>query len=222
MIWFTPSIIASESIVDAKFLVVLGDEAQVPILSLSPTPSSNKHPYFFQITEDEATQIKSILALAKSFGWKNIIVICEDTDNGQHMAKLISNSFRLRGILVTYTSLILTPSSSEVVYKELYKLKTIHSKLFVIHVSPSLASYLFLKAKHLEMMDVGYKWIITSKGERRVRFWRSKYAVAFTKKLVNSFSDDGMDAIVWPGAKTLKTFPGRVPSRSEFENRAEV
>nr|GEX09299.1 extracellular ligand-binding receptor [Tanacetum cinerariifolium] len=339
MIWFTPSavdllakqkvqaIIALESIVDAKFLVVLGDEAQVPILSLSPTPSSNKHPYFFQIIEDEATQLKGISALAESFGWKNVIVICEDTDNGQDMAKLIANAFRLRGILLTYTSLILTPASSEVVYKELYRLKTMHSKFFVIHVSPSLASHLFLNAKHLGMMDAGYKWIITSKtmnflnfmdgeviesmqgvvgfksyipksrdlqkfiskwredyeltninayaiwaydavsalamavestqalslnskdlnmtgsaqwttaellnqmlrisfdglggafqfmngrlsaqvleiinvigkGERRVGFWRSEDAAAFTKKLVNSFSDDGLDAIVWPG-----------------------
>ncbi|GJS85141.1 extracellular ligand-binding receptor [Tanacetum coccineum] len=157
------AIIASESIVDAKFLAVLGDEAQVPILSLSPTPSSNKHPYFFQITKDEATQLKGISALAESFGWKNVIVICEDTDNGQDMAKLIANAFRLRGILVTYTSLILTPASSELVYKELYKLKTMHSKFFVIHVSPSLAAYLFLNAKHLGMMDAGYKWIITSK-----------------------------------------------------------
>ncbi|GJY79140.1 extracellular ligand-binding receptor [Tanacetum coccineum] len=157
------AIIGSESIVNAKFLAVLGDKAQVPILSLSPTPSSNKHPYFFQITEDETTQLKGISALAEFFGWKNVIVICEDTDNGQDMAKLIANAFRSRGILVTYTSLILTPASSELVYKELYKLKTMLSKFFVIHVSPSLASHLFLNAKHLGMMDAGYKWIITSK-----------------------------------------------------------
>ncbi|KAJ9565143.1 hypothetical protein OSB04_001109 [Centaurea solstitialis] len=157
------AIIGSDSTAEAKFHAVLGDEARIPILSLSPAPSSHNHPYFLQIAHDETTQFKGIAAMAESFGWKDLIVVCEDNDNGRDMATIMANAVGEKSISVTYRSLISTSASNELVQEELQKLSTMQTKVFVLHTSPSLASYLLLNAKDLGMMDEGYKWIITSK-----------------------------------------------------------
>ncbi|KAJ9565145.1 hypothetical protein OSB04_001111 [Centaurea solstitialis] len=157
------AIIGSDSTAEAKFHTVLGDEARIPILSLSPTPSSHNHPYFLQIAQDETIQFKGIAAMAESYGWKDLIVVCEDTYNGRDMATFMANAVGEKSISVTYRSLISTSASDELVQEELQKLSTMQTKVFVLHTSPSLASYLLLNAKDLGMMDEGYKWIITSK-----------------------------------------------------------
>ncbi|XP_024981032.1 glutamate receptor 1.4-like [Cynara cardunculus var. scolymus] len=109
------AIIGSESTAEETFLKVLGDEARIPILSLSPTPSSNKHPYFLQVTQDETTQFNGIAAMAESFGWKNLIVICENTGNGRDMATFMANAFREKNISITFRSLLPTSASYELV-----------------------------------------------------------------------------------------------------------
>ncbi|KAJ9555741.1 hypothetical protein OSB04_010355, partial [Centaurea solstitialis] len=157
------AIIGSDSTSEAKFLAILGDEARIPILSLSPAPSSNKHPYFLQITPDETTQFKGIAATAEFFGWKDLILIYEDTDNGREMATFMTNTFREKSISITYSSLVPTSASNELVQEELHKLSTMQTKAFVLHTSPSLASFILLNAKDQGMMDEGYRWIITSK-----------------------------------------------------------
>ncbi|GJZ21603.1 extracellular ligand-binding receptor [Tanacetum coccineum] len=157
------AIIGSESTTEAKLMAVLGDEARVPILSLSPTPSANKHPYFLQITQDETTQFKGIAALAELLKWKNVMLICEDTDIGRDMEPIMINAFKEKKITITYKSLITTSASSESIQKELHKLSTMATKNYIMHTSHSLASHILINAKYLGMMDAGYKWIITSK-----------------------------------------------------------
>ena len=157
------AIIASESATEAKFLAVLGDEAKLPILSFSPTPSSNKHPYFLQVSQDETTQFKAIAAMAESFKWKNVILICEDAANEIEVAKFITNTLQEKNIFVTYMSLISTSSSNGLVHEELHKLSAMQTNIYIMHACHSLASRVLSKAKYLGLMDAGYKWIITSK-----------------------------------------------------------
>ncbi|GJW06691.1 extracellular ligand-binding receptor [Tanacetum coccineum] len=157
------AIIASESTTEAKFLAVLGDEARVPILSFSPTPSSNKHPYFLQVSQDETSQFKAIAAMAESFKWKNVILICEGAANEIEVAKFMSDTLQEKNIFVTYMSLISTSSSNELVYEELHKLSAMQTNVYIMHACHSLASRVLSKAKYLGLMDAGYKWIITSK-----------------------------------------------------------
>ncbi|KAK1436980.1 hypothetical protein QVD17_02764 [Tagetes erecta] len=157
------AILGSQSSAEAKFLAVLGDQARIPILSLSPISSSNKHPYFLQITQDEITQVNAIASLALSYGWKNAIIIFEDTDNERDMATFMTNYLQQKSITVTYMSSISSSANNEVLQEELHKLSNTQTKLYIVHASHSLASCLFQNAKYLGMMDVGYKWIVTSK-----------------------------------------------------------
>ncbi|XP_052623586.1 LOW QUALITY PROTEIN: glutamate receptor 1.4 [Lactuca sativa] len=157
------AIIGSESTAEAKLLAVLGDKARVPILSLSPCLSCNKHPYFLQVAHDETTQFKGIAAMAESFRWKEVTVICEDSENGRDMTTFMTNTFQKKGIIATHWSLISTSSSNELLQEEVHKLLSMQTKIFIMHASPSLASRILVNAKYLGMMDEGYKWVITSK-----------------------------------------------------------
>ncbi|KAL7582899.1 hypothetical protein Lser_V15G41988 [Lactuca serriola] len=157
------AIIGSKSTAEAKLLAVLGDKARVPILSLSPCLSCNKHPYFLQVAQDETTQFKGIAAMAESFRWKEVTVICEDSENGRDMTTFMTNTFQKKGIIATHWSLISTSSSNELLQEEVHKLLSMQTKIFIMHASPSLASRILVNAKYLGMMDEGYKWVITSK-----------------------------------------------------------
>ncbi|KAL8232960.1 hypothetical protein R6Q57_002738 [Mikania cordata] len=157
------AILGSQSEAEAKLLAVLGDQVSVPILSFSPIPSSNRHPYFLQITQDETAQVETISSMALSYGWKNVIVIFEDTENGRDMATFMSNFLQEKRVTVTYTSPISTSVSNEVLQEELHKLSNMQTKLYIIHASHSLALHIFKNAKCLGMMKAGYKWIVTSK-----------------------------------------------------------
>ncbi|CAI9300894.1 unnamed protein product [Lactuca saligna] len=142
---------------------VLEDKANIPILSLSTSPFSNRNPNLLGITQDETSQFKGIAAMVDSFKAKNVIVICEDTANGREMATYMARAFQEKNIHVTYTSLISTSDSNQQVREELHKLQTMQDTVFIVHAPPSLASNLFSFAKDLGMMGEGYIWIVTSK-----------------------------------------------------------
>ncbi|KAJ0885421.1 putative periplasmic binding protein-like I [Helianthus annuus] len=123
-----------------------------------------RHPYFFQITRDhETTQVQAIASMALSFGWQHAIVIFEDTEAGRDMATFMTNSFKEKGITITYMSAVSTSASNEVLLEELHKLSNMQTKVYITHATHSLSSHLFQNAKYLGMMDAGYKWIVTSK-----------------------------------------------------------
>ncbi|XP_024980757.1 glutamate receptor 1.2-like isoform X1 [Cynara cardunculus var. scolymus] len=157
------AIVGPESSVEARFLEVLGEKANVPILSLATSPYSNQNPYLLQIAQDETNQFEGIAAMVESFKWKTVILICEDTANGREMATYMVTAFQEKSIHVTYTSLISTSASNDYILNELHKLLTMQTTLFVMHTSPSLASNLFSMAKEVGMMGEGYMWIVTSK-----------------------------------------------------------
>ncbi|KAL7584331.1 hypothetical protein Lser_V15G42039 [Lactuca serriola] len=151
-----------QAIIDPKS-TVLEYKANIPILSLSTTPFSNRNPNLLGIAQDETSQFKGIAAMVELFKAKNVIVICEDTANGREMATYMAREFQEKHIHVTYTSLISTSDSNQQVREELHKLQTMQDTVFIVHTPPSLASNLFSMAKELGMMGEGYMWIVTSK-----------------------------------------------------------
>ena len=52
-------------------------------------------------------------------------------------------------------------ASDDQIVEELYKLKTMQTRVFIVHMLPSLGSRIFAKAKQIDMMKEGYVWIVT-------------------------------------------------------------
>nr|KAJ0194380.1 hypothetical protein LSAT_V11C800427640 [Lactuca sativa] len=106
---------------------------------------------------------KSIAALVKSFNWRNVIFVYEDTDDGREILQYLAESLQDKSIRISYKSTISSSATHDEITKELRKIMTFHTTVIIIHVSPSLASSLILNAKRLGMVSEGYAWILTEK-----------------------------------------------------------
>ncbi|CAK9154355.1 unnamed protein product [Ilex paraguariensis] len=156
------AIVGLETPMEAKFLAPLGDKAKVPILSFTTIPSSSiKYPYLIQITEDETTHFKGVATIVESFKWRGVIFINEDTDHGREILPYLIESFLEKNLHIAHRTAISPSANDHQILQELHKHRSMQAAIFIVHMSPSLASRLFLNVKRLGMMSGGYAWIIT-------------------------------------------------------------
>uniref|UniRef100_A0A2N9IMB7 Glutamate receptor n=1 Tax=Fagus sylvatica TaxID=28930 RepID=A0A2N9IMB7_FAGSY len=157
-------IIGPQRSAQAKFVANLGEKAQVPILSFSATSpflSPNHNPFFIQTTQDDLGQVKAITSLVQAYGWREVIPIYEDTDYGNGLILYLKDAFQEVDVRFPYISLIHPSSKDSDILEELKKLKAMQSKIFLVHMTASLGSKLFVLVKNSGMMREGYAWVIT-------------------------------------------------------------
>ncbi|RWR75368.1 glutamate receptor 2.7-like protein [Cinnamomum micranthum f. kanehirae] len=158
------AIIGPETSAQAQFMAELGNKAHVPILSFSATSpclSTITTPYFIRTGQSDLSQVKAIIAIIQAFGWKEVVPIYEDTPYGNGLIPNLTIALQEVNIRVPYKSLISHQVTDDQIEQELYKLETMQTRVFVVHLSPSLSSRLFFKANKVRMMSEGYVWIIT-------------------------------------------------------------
>jgi ionotropic glutamate receptor len=63
---------------------------------------------------------------------------------------------------VPYRSAISPSATDSQIHEELYKLMTMQSRVFIVHMTSDLSSRLFAKAKEIGMMSEGYAWLTTN------------------------------------------------------------
>ncbi|KAJ1380975.1 Receptor, ligand binding region [Sesbania bispinosa] len=149
---------------EADFMIRLGDKAHVPIVTFSatsPALASLQSPYFFQIAQDDSAQVKAITTIIQAFGWKEVVLIYIDDSFGEGVIPFLTNALQQAYVRVPYLSVISLSATNEVITGELYKLMTMPTRVFVVHMVPRLGSRLFTLAKQIGMMDQGYVWIVT-------------------------------------------------------------
>lgn len=158
------AIIGPQKSAQANFMVDIGDRARVPIISFSATSPSlhPKAPYFVQTTQNDETQVGAIAAIIKAFMWKEVVLVCEDSAYGNDVVSYLANAFQAIDARIPYRSILPLSASDELISIELYKLMSMQTRVFVVHMSISLSSRFFLKAKELGMMNEGYVWIVTN------------------------------------------------------------
>ncbi|KAF8695342.1 hypothetical protein HU200_037572 [Digitaria exilis] len=158
------AIIGPQKSSEASFISDLGNKSQVPVISFtatSPTLSSHSVPYFLRATLSDVAQVNCIAALIKGYGWREVITIYEDTDYGRGIIPYLVDALQEFGASIPYRSAIPVSASSDQLEQELYKLMTMQTRVYIVHMSSSIASTLFTKAKELGMMSEMYAWIVT-------------------------------------------------------------
>ncbi|KAJ8560146.1 hypothetical protein K7X08_004204 [Anisodus acutangulus] len=145
------------------FVIDIGRRARVPIISpvTSPLLTVKEHPYFIRGALPSSSQTKVIAAIVKNFNWREVVVIYEDSTDGAAIVPHLTDALLEIGTLVSYRSVISPSANDDQILRELYKLNTMQTRVFIVHLQPFLASRLFLKAKEAGMMRSGYAWIIT-------------------------------------------------------------
>ncbi|KAA8525682.1 hypothetical protein F0562_007537 [Nyssa sinensis] len=158
------AIIGPATSTQADFVINLGGKAQVPIVSFSatsPSLSSIRSPYFIRATHNDSSQVKAISAIIQAYGWREVVPIYVDNELGEGILPFLSDALQEIDTRIPYRSIISPSATDDQIATELYKLMTMQTRVFIVHMLPSLSSKLFTKAKEVGMMSEGYVWIIT-------------------------------------------------------------
>ena len=149
----------------ASFVVDLGEKAKVPIISYSATSSSLniRSNYFFQATQTQTSQVKVISSIVEAYGWKQVVPIYVNNAYGEGLIPFLNDALQEIGARISYRSVVSCTASDDQILKELYKLMTMQTRVFVVHTGISLSTRIFSKAKEIGMMKQGYVWILTNK-----------------------------------------------------------
>ncbi|KAK4381182.1 Glutamate receptor 2.8 [Sesamum angolense] len=157
-------IIGPQKSTQANFVMDLGDRAHVPIISFSATSPSliPGTPYFVQTAQSDAKQVQAIASIVKAFQWSQVVIIYEDTEFGHGIMPYLCNALQDVNTRVSYRSVFPKSATDDFISKELYKMMTMQTRVFVVHMTQCHGTKLFKKAKELGMMSEGYAWIATS------------------------------------------------------------
>ncbi|KAG6644194.1 glutamate receptor 2.1-like [Carya illinoinensis] len=158
------AIIGPQSSAQAKFVIELGRKAQVPIISFSatsPSLSPAQNPFFIRTALDDSAEVKAIADIVTAYGWREIVLIYEDTDYGKGLIPYLMDAFEEIETRMPYRSAIPPLSNNSEIAKEIKKLNETNARIFLVHMTASLGSKLFALANSAGMMREGYAWIIT-------------------------------------------------------------
>ncbi|KAK4490904.1 hypothetical protein RD792_001620 [Penstemon davidsonii] len=150
--------------VQANFMINLGDKTQVPIITFSatsPSLSSIRTPYFIRATLNDSSQVQATSAIIQAFGWREVVLIYMDNEFGEGIIPYLTDALERVNARVSYRSVIPSLATDDQIVAELYKLMTMQTRVFILHIMISLGSRIFTKAKELGMMSEEYVWIIT-------------------------------------------------------------
>ncbi|XP_018721911.2 glutamate receptor 2.7 [Eucalyptus grandis] len=159
------AIIGPQGSVQADFIIDLGNKSHVPIISFSatsPSLSSIRSPCFIRAAQNDSSQVNAISAVVQAFGWKEAVLIYVENEFGEGVIPSLTDALEEVDTRVSYRSLIPPSATDDQILRELYKLKTMQTRVFIVHMSTILGSRLFAKAKEIGMMSEGYVWILTN------------------------------------------------------------
>ena len=148
----------------ANFLIGLGDKTHVPIISFSatsPSLSSLQSQYFIRATLNDSAQVLAIRAIVQAFGWREVVLIYVGNEYGNGVIPYLTDALQEIDTRIAYRYVIPPLATDDQIVKELYKLMTMSTRVFIVHMSTPLGPRLFTKANKVGMMDEGYVWILT-------------------------------------------------------------
>ncbi|XP_062228309.1 LOW QUALITY PROTEIN: glutamate receptor 2.3-like [Phragmites australis] len=157
-------VIGPQSALQAEFVTYLANKTKVPAVSFSATRDAVAQyhiPYFLRACVDDSFQAASIAAFIQAYSWKNVVVVYEDNNFGVGILPSITDALQDVEAHVIYRSAIPTYSHDYLIDEELYKLMTMQTRVFIVHMLPACGSRFFARAAAAGMMTEGYVWIVT-------------------------------------------------------------
>ncbi|CAK7354082.1 unnamed protein product [Dovyalis caffra] len=92
---------------------------------------------------------------------REAVPIYINDDYGEGVIPYLTDALQAVDARVPYRSVISPSATDDQIVEELYKLMTMQTRVFIVHMFPSLGARLFAKAKEIGMMSEGYVWIMT-------------------------------------------------------------
>ncbi|XP_019051433.1 PREDICTED: glutamate receptor 2.7-like [Nelumbo nucifera] len=151
---------------ETDFLVGMGNEARIPIFSVSPfslSLSPRQFPYFVRIAQIDLSQVKAnIAAIVQAYRLREVSIIHDDSESAAEAILHISDTLADMGVQVLCQRIVLPYGAETKVIKDtLHELRGTSTRSFIVHLSISLSSSFFTQVKKAGMMKFGYLWIAT-------------------------------------------------------------
>uniref|UniRef100_A0A7N0TCG1 Ionotropic glutamate receptor C-terminal domain-containing protein n=1 Tax=Kalanchoe fedtschenkoi TaxID=63787 RepID=A0A7N0TCG1_KALFE len=161
------AIIGPKTSMQAHFMLSLGYKARVPIISFSatsPSLSPLRNPYFFRATHNDSAQVQALSSLIEHFNWQEAVPVYVQNEYGEGIVPFLSDALQEVDCRMPYRRVIAPDATDVEIREELYKLMTMETRVFIVHMLPApagLACKLFKNAREIGMMDEGFVWIVT-------------------------------------------------------------
>ncbi|KAL6953426.1 hypothetical protein U1Q18_050188, partial [Sarracenia purpurea var. burkii] len=139
-----------------------------------------------------------------------MVPIYVDDEFGEGISPFLFDALLDINVKIPYRSVIHPFSSNDRIVAKLYKLMTMQTRVFVVHLFPTLTSQFFAKAKRVGMMSEGYVWIVTD-------------AAANALGLLDPSTIDSMQGVLGvepyvPTTKHLANFTNRWKTKFQRKN----
>ncbi|XP_057787760.1 glutamate receptor 2.8-like [Salvia miltiorrhiza] len=197
-------VIGPQRSTEDTFFAELGQNVRVPIISFASSSSATSYTdnhYFIRATPDDAVQMQALAAICKGFQWSELAILYEDTDSGSHFVSLLNKEFQKADIGLSYMVAIPNSADDKDILKELNKLATRQTRVFLVHMNLALGNRLFPLAKRAGVMSEGYAWIISN-------------SLSIFMESMDSATHDSMEGVIGirpylSRSKDLESFRGR-------------
>ncbi|CAN8221470.1 unnamed protein product [Cochlearia groenlandica] len=149
----------------AHFMIEISQKTRVPLVSYSATSpflSSLRSPYFFRATYEDSSQVNAIKAIIKLFGWREVVPVYIDNTFGEGIMPRLTDALQEINVRIPHRSVIALNATDSEISVELLTLMNMPTRVFIVHMFPSLATRFFIKAKELGLMKPRYVWILTN------------------------------------------------------------
>ncbi|KAH0466227.1 hypothetical protein IEQ34_006330 [Dendrobium chrysotoxum] len=160
------AILGPQTSSSADFVTDLGARARIPIISFtatSPSLSPTLSPFFIRAVPSDAAMGPAIAALASAFSWRHLVPIYEDSDFGASLIPILVDALSASGdSQIPYRCPIPPTATDDRIFMELYRLKTLQTRVFVLHAPSALAARILSAAAESGMTETDYAWILTS------------------------------------------------------------
>ncbi|KAF5956223.1 hypothetical protein HYC85_003448 [Camellia sinensis] len=164
-------IIGMETWAETALVAKIGNQAQVPVISLAAaigTTKTTQWPFLIQMVTSFSNQMDCTAALVHSFKWRRVIVVYEENkfSGDSNMLAILSDALHNVGSVIEH-HLVIPPFQSlsdplEFVREELMKLNNIQPRAFIVlQSSLQFTSLLFSEARKMGFMGKDSAWVIT-------------------------------------------------------------
>ncbi|CAM8898113.1 unnamed protein product [Rhodiola kirilowii] len=158
------AIIGPPTSMQTHFILSLCNKAQVPIISFSassPLLSPTRNPYFFRATQNDSAQVAALSSLVNHFSWREAVPVLAQDEYGEGIVPFLTDALQKVDCRVPYRAAIAPEATDSEVSEELYRLRSMETRVFIVHMLPDLGIRVFKKAMEIGMMEADFVWIVS-------------------------------------------------------------
>ncbi|KAH0976320.1 hypothetical protein GBA52_026039 [Prunus armeniaca] len=96
-----------------------------------------------------AAAAEAISTIIQAFGWSEAVLITIDSEFGLGVTPYLTTALHAVGVRMPYWSVISPMATDDQILVELYKLMKMQTRVFIVHILPSLGFRFFAKAKEV-------------------------------------------------------------------------